>query len=105
MNVAKDDDKVQNRNNCPSTAQTASENDITSEFQECLNKADDLSRRIRALTPNSVKNESANETNNRNSSRRLSRRQSVMIRRIFEKYSDIIGKFGIKISRVFVSND
>ena len=101
MNVAKDDDKLQNENNCPSTAQTASENDITSEFQECLNKADDLSRRIRALTPNSEKNENTKETNNWNSNRRLSRRQSVMIRRIFEKYSDIIGKFGLKMPSIF----
>merc|ERR1711872_67249 len=86
----KEDVNVENPDNNQTIAQTNSENDSSSEFQECLDRAKDLSRRIRALSPKSETNENTNETSRVDSNQRLSRRQSVMIRRIFEKYSDII---------------
>ena len=89
----KEDVNIENPNNNQTIAQTNSENDSSSEFQECLDRAEDLSRRIRALSPKSEINENTNETSKSDSNQRLSRRQSVMKRRIFEKYSDIIGKF------------
>ena len=87
--------KVENPDNYQTTAQTNSENDNSSEFQECLHRAEDLSRRIRALSPKSEINENTNEISRVDSNQRLSRRQSVMIRRIFEKYSDIIGRLAL----------
>jgi len=86
----KEDVNVENPDNNQTIAQTNSENDSSSEFQECLDRAEDLSRRIRALSPKSETNKNTNETSRVDSNQRLSRRQSVMIRRIFEKYSDII---------------
>ena len=89
----KEDVNVKHPDGYFTIAQTNSEIDCTSEFQECLDRAEDLSRRIRALSPKSKINEKTNEKSKVDSNQRLSRRQSVMIRRIFEKYSDIIGKF------------
>ena len=89
----KEDVNLKNPDRHSTIAQTNSEIDSTSEFQECLDRAEDLSRRIRALSPKSEINEKTNEISKVDSNQRLSRRQSVMIRRIFEKYSDIIGKF------------
>merc|ERR1712198_828411 len=86
----KEDVNIENPNNNQTITQTNSENDSSSEFQECLDRAEDLSRRIRALSPKSETNKNTNETSRFDSNQRLSRRQSVMIRRIFEKYSDII---------------
>ena len=90
-----EDVKVENPDNHQTTAQTNSENDNSSEFQECLHRAEDLSRRIRALSPKSEINENTNEISRVDSNQRLSHRQSVMIRRIFEKYSDIIGRLAL----------
>ena len=69
----------------------SSENESSSEFQKCINRATDLSRRIRDLSSKIEEIENAKNTNHKNSKNRLSRRQSFMIRRIFEKYADIIG--------------
>ena len=73
------------------TAQTSSEIASSSEFQKCLDRATDLSQRIRDLSSKIKGIENAKNTNYKNSENRLSRRQSFMIRRIFEKYADIIG--------------
>ena len=73
------------------TAQISSDNESSSEFQKCLNRAMDLSQRIRDLSSKIEENENARDTSHSNSKKRLSRRQSFMIRRIFEKYADIIG--------------
>ena len=100
----KEDVKVQTQDKCQTIAQTNSENDSSSEFQACLDRAKDLSRRIRALSPKSEANENTNATSNNDSNPRFSRRQSVMIRRIFEKYSDIIGKFERTISIIYLPN-
>ena len=100
----KEDVKVQTQDKCQTIAQTNSENYSSSEFQACLDRAEDLSRRIRALSPKSEANESTNATSNIDSNPRFSRRQSVMIRRIFEKYSDIIGKFERTISIIYLPN-
>ena len=100
----KEDVNIENPNNNQTIAQTNSENDSSSEFQECLDRAEDLSRRIRALSPKSEINENTNETSKSDSNQRLSRRQSVMKRRIFEKYSDIIGKFKPTILTFYLPN-
>ena len=100
----KEDVKVQTQDKCQTIAQTNSENDSSSEFQACLDRAEDLSQRIRALSPKSEANESTNATSNIDSNPRFSRRQSVMIRRIFEKYSDIIGKFERTIPIIYLPN-
>ena len=70
-----------------------SEKDISSEFQRCLDRAEELSSRIRALSskPDVDTNTLERFQKNDNS------RQSVMIRRIFEKYADIIGNVEISI--------
>ena len=94
----KEDVKVQTQDKCQTIAQTNSENDSSSEFQACLDRAEDLSRRIRALSPKSEANENKNATSNIDSNPRFSRRQSVMIRRIFEKYSDIIGRLALTMA-------
>ena len=100
----KEDVKVQTQDKCQTIAQTNSENYSSSEFQACLDRAEDLSRRIRALSPKSEANENTNATSDIDSNPRFSRRQSVMIRRIFEKYSDIIGKFERTISIIYLPN-
>ena len=94
----KEDVKVQTQDKCQTIAHTNSENDSSSEFQACLDRAEDLSRRIRALSPISEANENTNATSNIDSNPRFSRRQSVMIRRIFEKYSDIIGRLALTMA-------
>ena len=99
-----EDVKVENPDNYQTTAQTNSENDNSSEFQECLHRAEDLSRRIRALSPKSEINENTNEISRVDSNQRLSRRQSVMIRRIFEKYSDIIGRLALTMVVFYLPN-
>jgi len=100
----KEDVNVENPDNNQTIAQTNSENDSSSEFQECLDRAEDLSRRIRALSPKSETNENTNETSRVDSNQRLSRRQSVMIRRIFEKYSDIIGRLALTMAVFYLPN-
>ena len=94
----KEDVNVENPDNNQTIVQTNSKNDSSSEFQECLDRAEDLSRRIRALSPKSETNENTNERSRVDSNQRLSRRQSVMIRRIFEKYSDIIGRLALTMA-------
>ena len=104
FDAEKEDVKVENPDNYQTIPQTNSENDISSEFQECLDRAEDLSRRIRALSPKSEINENTNETSKSDSKQRLSRRQSFMIRRIFEKYSDIIGRFALAMAVFYLPN-